>query len=283
MTGLCINESRQQQIGRSAHHLESFICDCFFQRLVRLAMCAKQSTRPPRATNDTTHTTTNIKHMCAEVSKLVSRCSCLAVAPMFHRLASWERPQSSWEVHPDDVRAVWNVEQELDVPEVIGDTFADYLSTAFLKGKLSVKTVCEIAWYAHNAGAQGRVTELVYKPGASTGNYAQHLKRALGLDHETESLYTMRMPAQDKYDQNRTVMDLSIVPAHEALHREFQEQPELAFAIDAVAGSAEWTPTYYAHPVTAGSDGFVAPLALYLDAFTYIKEDAIWEITMYNL
>ena len=52
---------------------------------------------------------------------------------MFHRLASWERPQSSWEVHPDDDRAVWNVEQELDVPEDVGDTFADYLSTAFLK------------------------------------------------------------------------------------------------------------------------------------------------------
>ena len=88
-------------------------------------------------------------------------------------------------------------------------------------------------------------------------------------------MYTVRMPAQDKYDQNRTVMDLPIVPAHEALHREFQEQPELAFAIDAFAGSAEWTPTYYAHPVAAGSDGFFAPLALYLDAFTYIKEDAI--------
>ena len=151
MTGLCINESRQQQIGRSAHHLESFICDCFFQRLVRLAMCAKQSTRPPRATNDTTHTTTNIKHMCAEMSKILSRISCLAVAPMFHRLVSWERPQSSWGVQDDD-RAAWNVEQELDVPEDVGDTFADYLSTAFLKGKLSAKTVCEIAWYGHNAG-----------------------------------------------------------------------------------------------------------------------------------
>ena len=121
------------------------------------------------------------------------------------------------------------------------------------------------------------------KPGASTGNYAQHLKRALGLDHETESLYTVRMPAQDKYDQNHTVMDLSFVPAHEALHREFQGQPELAFAIDAVAGSAEWTPTYYAHPVAAVSDCFVAPLALYLDAFPSIKEDAILVITMYNL
>ena len=143
--------------------------------------------------------------------------------------------------------------------------------------------MCEIAWYAHNAGAQGRMTELMYKPGASTGNCAQHLKRALGLDHETESLNTVRMPAQDKYDQNRTVMDLTIVPAHEALHRELQEQPELAFAIDAVAGSAEWTPTYFAHPVAAGCDGFVDPLALYLDAFPYIKEEAILGITMYNL
>ena len=80
MTGLCINESRQQQIGWSAHHLESFICDCLFQRLVRLAMCAKQSTRPPPATNDTTHTTTNIKHMCAVLPLFVS-CCCANVSP----------------------------------------------------------------------------------------------------------------------------------------------------------------------------------------------------------
>ena len=64
---------------------------------------------------------------------------------------------------------------KLDIHEDVGDTFADYLTTVFLKVKLSAKTVCEIAEYAHSAGAQGRVTELMYKPGASTGNYAQHI------------------------------------------------------------------------------------------------------------
>ena len=89
----------------------------------------------------------------------------------------------------------------------------------------------------------------------------------MGLDHETESLYTVRMPAQHKYDQNNTVMDLSTVSAHEALHREFEEQPELACAIDTVAGSAEWTPTYCAHPVVACSDGCDAPHSSCLIAF----------------
>ena len=81
-----------------------------------------------------------------------------------------------------------------------GDTFA---------ASLCVKA-CEMAWYAHNAGAQSRVTELMYKPRASTGFYAQHLERALGLDYDAESLYSVRMAAQDKYDQNRTDMDLAV-------------------------------------------------------------------------
>ena len=193
---------------------------------------------------------------------------------MFHSLASWERPQSSWEAHPDDDCAVWNAEQELDVPVDVRDTFADDLSTSFLTGKLSAETVCEIAWYTHNVGAQGGATELMYKPGASTGNCAQHSKRALDLDYDTESLSTMHMPTENKYDQNRTVMDLPVVPAHKAVHQKFEEPPETACAIDAADGSAEWTPTCYAHPVVAGSDGFVAPLALCLDAFPNVEEHA---------
>ena len=42
----------------------------------------------------------------------------------------------------------------------------------------------------------------------------------------------------------RTFMDLPVVPAHELLHREIEEQPELADAVDLVAASSEWTPTY---------------------------------------
>ena len=127
--------------------------------------------------------------------------------------------------------------------------------------------MCEIEWYAHNAGAQGRVSELVYKP----GNYGQH-------DHETESLQQARMPAQDKNDHNRTLMDLTVVPAHGSLHRDFEAQPDLADAVDAVAALAERTPTYYAYLIVAGSDGFVAPIC-----YPNIKEDAILGITMYNL
>ena len=158
-----------------------------------------------------------------QVFMLVSRCSCRAVAPVFHRLASWERPQSSWEGAPM-MMTVRSVDHELDTQEDVGDVFADCLTTSFLTRKLSAKTVFEIAWHAHNAGVQSRVTELMYKPRASTRNYAQHVKRALGLDHDTESLCTVRMPAQDKYDQNRAVMDFPVVAAHEALYREFAFQ-----------------------------------------------------------
>ena len=73
---------------------------------------------------------------------------------------------------------------------------------------MNAKTVCEIAWYAQNAGAQG-VTGLMYKAGPHTGNFSHHLKRALGSDHDTELVCAVRVPAPDRYDQNHTVMDLT--------------------------------------------------------------------------
>ena len=85
MRGLCSNGSGQQQIVRSAHHLESFICNCLrHNHHVR-----PQTWHTPRPTSNT----------CAhkKTFKLVSRCSCRALAQMFCRLASWERPQSSLE------------------------------------------------------------------------------------------------------------------------------------------------------------------------------------------
>ena len=89
-------------------------------------------------------------------------------------------------------------------------TRSRHLSALRFSEEKSWAKACEMVWYAHNAGAQSRVTELMYKPRASTEFYAQHLERALGLDYDAESLCSVRMAAQDKYDQNRTVMDLPV-------------------------------------------------------------------------
>ena len=80
----------------------------------------------------------------------------------------------------------------------------------------------------------------------------------MGKDHDAESLSTERLPAQDKYDTNQTVMDLPVGPAHEALHQNFEEQPETACGL--------------LTPRMDQLSGFVAPLALHLDAFSFFED-----------
>ena len=101
------------------------------------------------------------------------------------------------------------------------------------------------------------------KRGASTGNSAQHLEARFGQRPRCGILvHRERLPAQDNYDMNRTVMDLPVGPAHKALHQNFEEQPETACGL-----LTPWMDLL---------SGFVAPLALHLDAFSFFEEGAIF-------
>ena len=121
----------------------------------------------------------------------------------------------------------------------------------------------------------------MYKPGTSTGNYAQHFETRVGLGPR-DGIPCTQCACQPRTCTIRTVLSW-ISPSSQLMRlriKNSRNSQNWPFAIDAVGGSAEWTPTYYAHLVAAGSDGFVAPLPLYLEAFPCIKEDAILGITI---
>ena len=166
-----------------------------------------------------------------------------------------------------------------------GDTFAASLSTAFLRGKLSAKA-CEMVWYAHNEGAQSRGTELMYKPGASIGFYAQHSERALGLDYDTETLYSVRAHNSPGQVRSEPHCHGSPRPSLQLMKlgiKKFENLPELACAINSwlvlLSGRQRAARTLS----SLESGGLASPLAMYLDAFSCIHLHAILGMTMLYL
>ena len=214
--------------------------------------------------------------------------------------ASWENRPADWELPPADPGGgevgvgeepdggEWDLEADACYDEDLsaeaaGSRLADYLIEMHIAGKLSAKLVCEISWFASKAGAVGEVATLMYKPGASTGNYSRHLKRALGLDAHAKELYKITLPGQNKFDLGRTTLTCPAVPPHEALENDFLQHPQMQEELMSSVESAEWAPTYYSHPVVRNADSLVVPVAIYMDGFPYTKHDAILGITVYNL
>ena len=52
----------------------------------------------------------------------------------------------------------------------------EYLVERWLKGSMTAKEICTIAWWATAAGATGFVTTLSFRPDAPTGHFARHLR-----------------------------------------------------------------------------------------------------------
>lgn len=97
------------------------------------------------------------------------------------RPALWEAPPAPdrpehgfWDLGADDGHAT-----DKTTAEEAGCDLARLLSGMFLAGQMSAKLVCEVAWYAHHAGAAGAVSDLMYRPGSSTGNFSRHLRKVL--------------------------------------------------------------------------------------------------------
>ena len=134
---------------------------------------------------------------------------------------SWERPPDS-DCDEDEGRQPrlvdstddqgegpeWNSEEIEDedrepTADEAGAILCDTLLDLKNKGVLSNKQTCLLAYWACKAGCQGPVSELAYRPGASSGHYARHLKHVLKLDKEDERVYSMEVPGYCKSSASR--------------------------------------------------------------------------------
>ena len=155
-------------------------------------------------------------------------------------------------------------------PEAAGDKLAEELLSLLEKGEakgtLSAKAVCVLSYYATQAGAQGFVTKLAFRPDAPSGHYQRHLDDVLGYKLEAKSVYEVFAPGHDKYGMERCVHTLHTLPLHEELAKEVAENPGLGTELAQLVRTQHWAQDYYQHPVVvANPTESVYPLALYLD------------------
>ena len=109
-------------------------------------------------------------------------------------------------------------------------------------GKLSAKGVCTLAWWSSRAGALGRLSELGFRPDSQSGKFQRHLDAVLGLKGlGSEYRYHVDIPQHSKHDQSRHVRETPVLPAHEALHEEIEQQPQILQQVPQARKTAEWS------------------------------------------
>jgi hypothetical protein len=112
------------------------------------------------------------------------------------------------------------------------------------------------------------------RPGCQSGHYQRKVDQASGINlkSETAQFYKVAVPQHSRYDASRTSHNMLVRVPHEALAKEFAENP------DARTGPAdfEWTESYRNHPVVVKNPtAAVIPYALYLDGISYTNKDSL--------
>ena len=166
--------------------------------------------------------------------------------------------------------------------EEAGEHLAELLVNLRLRGYLSAKQCCIIAYWAHLAGARGPCKDFAMPPDLQSGAYQRKLGQYLRVDDDAKLFYTLPVPGQSKAEAARVVHQLEVVPPHESIHAEIERDPTL---VEKVATSAdEWSDAYKKHPVVmASAPRTVVPLALYIDGVPFTKHDSFLAFWVYNL
>ena len=178
-----------------------------------------------------------------------------------------QRKKRSWEIAGlDRGEAAQTAEAQR---EQAGTALADLLLQLHREGLMTAKHTCLISHYAHKAGACGRVAEYAFRPGAPSGHYQRHLDLTAGLRDKAqkEKFYKVSAPCFSRRLRLKGTRQLDVLPPHECLQREFEENPALKEQLEA----AEWPTSFGDHPVAQASGGPVLPVALFVDGAQYTK------------
>ena len=163
---------------------------------------------------------------------------------------------------------------------------ADFLVYLKLKGKLSARDICVIAYWGKLAGLVGAAAELAKSPDAQSGKYQAHLDKVLKInDAIVDDEYILRVPGYDKYGLTREIQPVPVLPCHEALQSELDSTPDLPVRLRSSVEGHEWTQSYTEHPLVRefGTHCDVYPCALYIDGVAFQKRDGLIGFYIYNL
>lgn len=154
-----------------------------------------------------------------------------------------------------------------------------------LRGVLSAKQVCLLAFWADRAGACG-VGHLGLGPNKQSGKYSRHFDEALGSSESAEDLYRVTLSKRSKVGSTRWLGEVPVRPPHEALLPELSDPsgPATAALKDALA-SGVLPRAYIENPIVraAPKGCLVHPVCFYLDGVAFTRTDSILGLWCYCL
>ena len=107
-------------------------------------------------------------------------------------------------------------------PNTAGSKFVKYMVGLLCGSTLSARTFCIIMYYATLAGIKD-AEKYGLKPGSQTGKFSRKVKKVLGWEKRTDRFYEMDVPGHGKHDISRTTKSVGVIPAHEQMSKDFQD------------------------------------------------------------
>ena len=108
--------------------------------------------------------------------------------PLQWNVDSEEEPMKDTDPSPDEARA----------------EFANVLIDLPLKGKISAKDLCTLAYYAKFAQIVGPMRDFAYKASAQSGHFRRQVTKTLGVEADfLQESCTLSVPGHDKYAVSR--------------------------------------------------------------------------------
>ena len=128
-----------------------------------------------------------------------------------------------------------------------------------------------------------RVKKFGLKPESASGHYARKLDNLLGLAELKDSLYHLPVTGIRKFDTTRSSYDMPILPIHELLDREFEEDDSMLFKLQEARDEGSLPPSFETHPVVEKHNGRCIPISLYFDGVAYSNNDTVLGMWFQNM
>lgn len=158
----------------------------------------------------------------------------------------------------------------------------DFLVDLLLCRALNAKSFCIIMHYCGLCGIES-CSALGKKPDLPSGHYQRHLESALPVFRDSAVEYEFKVPCSTKNKPGRDSMWLPALVLQEELDAELRGNPGWAEQLQHCISDNLFPPTYDTHPLVAGSQSRVVPLALFVDAVPYSNVDSIIGFWVVNL
>ena len=197
----------------------------------------------------------------------------------------WDVPAGFPADGSDEVEADSDLDEEGINDQEAAHAFVDFLMSLKMRGKLSAKDVCVLCWYGSRCGLAKPGADLAFRPNAPSGHYQRHLDSVTEMSSKLKGACMIVVPSFDKYSMSRCVLNIPMIPLHEALQGELEEDPSIETTFNASTPEGDWNKDYFRHPVVRNKDPdeVVYPIALYLDGVPFNRRDGLVAVYGYNL